>query len=119
LLLAAGLLALVAVASAAYGVAELFAIRANRPVVGAGAAILFFGYALLLGAVARGVAAGRRWSRAPALATSLIQLLVAWSFRGGGTWWFGLVLAVVSATVIVCVLIPSSTAIFVPESQRE
>ena len=117
--LAAALLVLVAVASFGYGVAELLAIRASRPVVGGGAAILLLGYAVFVLAVARGVFRGRRWSRAPALATSLIQLFVAWSFRGGGTWWFGLLLGVVSATVVVCVLLPSSTAIFVPEAAGE
>lgn len=112
--LAAALLSLVALASLAYGVAEISQIRGTRPVVGAGAGILLLGYGFLLLTVARGVLHGRRWSRAPALATQLIQLPVAWSFRAGDTWWFGLLLGAVSATVIVCLLLPSSTAVFVP-----
>ncbi|WP_344813973.1 hypothetical protein [Microlunatus aurantiacus] len=99
-------------ASAGYGVLELLATRASRAVVGSGAAIILLGYAVLLIAVARGVFRGRRWSRAPAIATQLIQLPVAWSFRGGETTWFAALLGAVSLTVIVCLLLPSSTRVF-------
>jgi uncharacterized membrane protein YGL010W len=103
------------VASAGYGVLELLATRASRAVVGSGAAIILLGYAVLLIAVARGVFRGRRWSRAPAIATQLIQLPVAWSFRGGETGWFAVLLGAVSLTVIVCLLVPSSTKVFTDE----
>ncbi|GAA3714692.1 hypothetical protein GCM10022204_37360 [Microlunatus aurantiacus] len=112
LALAAGLLTVIGVASAGYGVLELLATRASRAVVGSGAAIILLGYAVLLIAVARGVFRGRRWSRAPAIATQLIQLPVAWSFRGGETTWFAALLGAVSLTVIVCLLLPSSTRVF-------
>jgi hypothetical protein len=56
---------------------------------------------------------GRRWSRAPAIATQLIQLPIALSFRGGETTWFAVLLGAVSLTVIVCLLLPSSTRAFV------
>lgn len=96
-----------------YGVLELVATRASRAVVGSGAAIILLAYAALLLVVARGVLRGRRWSRAPAIATQLIQLPIAWSFRGDTTTWFSVVLAAVSLTVIGCLLLPSSTRIFV------
>ena len=112
LALAAGLLTVIGVASAGYGVLELLATRASRAVVGSGAAIILLGYAVLLIAVARGVFRGRRWSRAPAIATQLIQLPVAWSFRGGETTWFAALLGAVSLIVIVCLLLPSSTRVF-------
>lgn len=115
LALAAGLLTVVGVAAAGYGVLELLATRASRAVVGSGAAIILLAYAVLLIAVARGVVRGRRWSRAPAIATQLIQLPVAWSFRGGETTWFAALLGAVSVVVIVCLLLPSSTAIFTAE----
>ena len=83
--------------------------------VGSGAAIILLGYAVLLIAVARGVFRGRRWSRAPAIATQLIQLPVAWSFRGGETSWFAALLAAVSLTVVVCLLLPTSTRVFTDE----
>lgn len=118
LTLAAGLLTVVGVASAGYGVLELLATRASRAVVGSGAAIILLAYAVLLVAVARGVVRGRRWSRAPAIATQLIQLPVAWSFRGGETTWFAALLGVVSLVVVVCLLLPTSTAVFTAEQEQ-
>src|SRR6476469_2099971 len=96
LTLAAGLLGVIGAVSAGYGVLALMATNASRAVVGSGAAILLLAYAVLLVAVAGGVLLGRRWSRAPAIATQLIQLPVAWSFRGGETTWFAVLLAAVS-----------------------
>ncbi len=118
LTLAAGLLTVVGVASAGYGVLELLATRASRAVVGSGAAIILLAYAVLLVAVARGVVRGRRWSRAPAIATQLIQLPVAWSFRGGETTWFAALLGVVSLVVVVCLLLPTSPAVFTAEQEQ-
>lgn len=115
LALAAALLVVIGAASAVYGVLELVATRASRAVVGSGAAVILLGYAVLLAAAARGVLRGRRWSRAPAIATQLIQLPIAWSFRGGGTTWFAALLGAVSLTVIVCLLLPGSTRVFVGE----
>jgi hypothetical protein len=116
--LAAALLALLGLAALGYGVLELLATNPNRPVVGVGTALLLGGYGALLIAVAGGVARGRRWSRGPAVATSLIQLPVAWSFAGGETWWVAVVLAVISLAVLACLLIRSSTAVFVPDAAR-
>lgn len=115
LALAAALLVVVGAASAVFGVLELIQTRASRAVVGSGAAIILVAYAALLIGVARGVFGGRRWSRAPAIATQLIQLPIAWSFRGGDTTWFAVALGAVSLTIIVCLLLPSSTQIFVGE----
>ena len=42
-------------------------------------------YGILLLLVARGVFLGRRWSRAPAAATQLILLPIAFSFRASPT----------------------------------
>ena len=70
-----------------------------------------FGVLLLL--VARGVFLGRRWSRGPAVATQLILLPIAWSFKGGSTTWVSVVLAALAIAVLVGVLHPRSTAVFV------
>ena len=117
LALAAGLLAVIGMTAAGFGVLELLATNASRAVVGSGAAIILLAYAVLLFAVARGVLRGRRWSRAPAIATQLIQMPVAWSFRGGETTWVAFLLGAVSLTVIVCLLLPSSTRIFTGEQE--
>lgn len=100
-----------------YGVLELVETRASRAVVGSGAAIVLLAYAALLIVVARGVFRGRRWSRAPAIATQLIQLPIAWSFHGGHSTWFAVLLGAVSVTVIVCLLLPSSTRVFLAEAE--
>lgn len=115
LTLATALLIVVGAASAVYGVLELLETRASRAVVGSGAAIILLAYAAMLFVVARGIFRGRRWSRAPAIATQLIQLPIAWSFRGGQSTWFAVLLGAVSLTVIVCLLLPSSTKVFTAE----
>jgi hypothetical protein len=40
-------------------------------------------------------------------------LPIAWSFRGGGTTWISVTLAVLAIAVLVGVLHPRSTAVFV------
>jgi hypothetical protein len=71
------------------------------------------GFGLLLLLIARGVFLGRKWSRGPAVATQLILLPLAWNFVGGQTTWVAVVLAAVAITVLVGLLHPRSTAVFV------
>ena len=113
LVVAATLLALEAGVAVAYAVIEIGQVRMSRAVVGVGVTILMSCFGLLLLAVARGVFLGRRWSRGPAVATQLILLPIALSFRGGGTTWVSVVLAVLAIAVLVGVLHPRSTAVFV------
>lgn len=108
------LLALVAVVSLVLAVLEAVNIRPQRAVVGVGASILLLLYAVALAAVIRGLLRLRGWSRGPAVATQVVQLPVAYSFLGGGTTWIAIVLAAVSLTVIVCLVLPSSTRALVP-----
>jgi hypothetical protein len=98
-------------------VAEATQLRVSRWVVGAGASLLMLGYGAFLAAVARGVLRGRRWSRGPAVATQLLHLPIAWSFNGGSTRWVAWTLIGSALTVLVCLLLPSSTAILVDESE--
>lgn len=94
--------------------AEAFATQLLRPIVGIGGAIVLLAYGLFLGWVAQGLWRGRLRAQAPAIATSLLHLPVAWSFTGGlqaDTAWVlavGLVLAAVSLLVIVCLVLPVS-----------
>jgi len=110
---AAALLALEGLIALAYAVIEIGEVRMSRAVVGVGVTILMSCFGLLLLAVARGVFLGRRWSRGPAVATQLILLPIALSFRGGGTTWVSVMLAVLAIAVLVGVLHPRSTAVFV------
>lgn len=113
IVMAAALLALEALIGLGYAAIEVGQVRMSRAAVGVGVAILMAGFGLLLLAVARGVFRGRRWSRGPAVATQLILLPIAWSFRGGVTTWVSVALAVLAIAVLIGVLHPRSTAIFV------
>src|SRR3954471_632943 len=46
----------------------------------------------------------RSWGRGPVVAVQLITLLTAWSFKGGDTTVVAVALAVVSVTVLTCLL---------------
>jgi hypothetical protein len=111
---AAVLLTIEALIALAYAALESGQIRMSRAVVGVGVTILMAGFGLLLLLIARGVFLGRRWSRGPAVATQLVLLPLAWSFVGGRTTWVAVVLAVLAIAVLVGVLHPRSTAVFVP-----
>jgi hypothetical protein len=113
IVMAAALLALEAVIALGYAALEVGQVRMSRAALGVGVAILMAGFGLVLLAVARGVFRGKRWSRGPAVATQLILLPIAWSFKGGGTTWVSVVLAVLAIAVLVGVLHPRSTAVFV------
>ena len=114
LIVAATLLALEAVIALVYAVIEIGQVRITRAGLGVGVTIVMACFGLLLLLVARGVFLGKRWSRGPAVATQLILLPVAWSFRGGGTTWVSVALAALAIAVLVGVLHPRSTAVFVP-----
>ena len=70
-------------------------------------------YGLLLVFVARGVLRGRRWSRGPAATTQLILLPIAWSFRASPTTWVAVLIAATAVAIIVGLLHPRSTEVFV------
>lgn len=110
---AATLLLLEALVAFVFGVLEIGQVRASRAVVGVGVSIVMITYGLVLVAVARGVLRGRRWSRAPAAATQLILLPIAWSFRAAPTTWVAAAIAMVATAVLVGLLHPRSTRVFV------
>jgi hypothetical protein len=114
LIVAATLLVLEAVIALVYAVIEIGQVRITRAGLGIGLTIVMACFGLLLLLVARGVFLGKRWSRGPAVATQLILLPLAWSFKGGSTTWVSVVLAALAIAVLVGVLHPRSTAVFVP-----
>lgn len=113
IVVAAVLLVLEALIALAYAALEVGQVRVSRAVVGVGVTILMAVFGVLLLFVARGVFRGKRWSRGPAVATQLILLPLALSFAGGGTTWVSFGLAVMAIAVLVGVLHPRSTAVFV------
>jgi hypothetical protein len=110
---AAVLLALEGLLGLGYAGVALWQIRMSPVLVGVGVSIMMAVFGLLLLVVARGVYLGRRWSRGPAVVAQLILLPIAWSFRGGVTTWVSVTLAVLAITVLVGLLHPRSTAVFV------
>jgi hypothetical protein len=113
IIVAAISLALEALIALGYAALEIGQIRMSRAVVGVGVTILMASFGVLLLFVARSVFRGKRWSRGPAVATQLILLPLALSFAGGGTTWVSVGLAVLAIAVLVGVLHPRSTAVFV------
>ena len=113
IVVAAVLLALEGLLGLGYAGVALAAVRMPRAVVGVGVTILMAVFGLLLLLVARGVFLGRRWSRGPAVVAQLILLPIAWSFGGGVTTWISVALAALAIAVLVGVLHPRSTAVFV------
>ena len=102
-----------------FGVLEATAIRPSRLVVGAGTTVLAVAYAAFLAATGRGVLLGRRWSRGPAVATQLIHLPVAWSFKADPTTAFAWALIAASVIALVCLVLPASTAIFIEQPEAD
>ena len=97
IVVAAALLALEGLVGVGYAAISVGQISMSRAAVGVGVAILMAVFGVLLLLVARGVFLGRRWSRGPAVATQLILLPIAWSFRGGVTTWVSIALAAVGS----------------------
>ncbi|HSU34707.1 MAG TPA: hypothetical protein VLJ88_03515 [Propionibacteriaceae bacterium] len=113
LVVAGVLIGIEALAAIVFGAVALTQIKVTRAGLGGGVAILMLTYGLLLLLVARGVLRGRRWSRGPAAATQLILLPIAWSFRGTPTTGVAVLIAVTAVAIIVGLLHPRSTEVFV------
>ncbi|GAA1128713.1 hypothetical protein [Nocardioides aquiterrae] len=108
LLVAASLVAVEGLLLLGYAVLELASFSADRAAVALTTALFFAAYGLLLLAAAWAVTRGRSWARSPIVLAQLIQLGVAWSFRGGETTAVAVALAVVALVVLVGILLPSS-----------
>ena len=90
------------------GVMEAAATQAERAIVGVGGAIILLAYSAFLGWIARGLWRLAPRAHAPAIAVGILHLPIAWSFRGGGTTWVAVAMAVSSLTILVCLLMPRS-----------
>ncbi len=99
------------VALLGFGVAELAGLDPDHRSVALTTAVFFFLYAAGLALAARGLFRLRSWGRGPAVLAQLIQLGVAWSFRGHETTWVALVLAVPAVGVLVVLFSPPTAEI--------
>lgn len=91
-----------------YGVLELASLSADRVTMGVTTAVFFLGYGAFLAFCARQLLRRESWARGFVAMAQLVQLGVAWSFRGDGTTWFAIVLAVTALVTGAGLLHPAS-----------
>lgn len=115
--LAAALVAAEGLVLLVLGVAEVFALTGERVLMGVTTTVFFLGFGGALIACAWGLTRPWSWVRGPVVLAQLIQLGVAWSFRGGETGGVSVALTVPAVLVLVLVLLPSSTALLVDDDQ--
>jgi hypothetical protein len=81
--------------------------------------VFFVAYGAGLGACAWGLRRRMSWSRAPVVLAQLIQLGVAWSFRGGATTVVAVVAAALAALVLAGIFHPASLAALADDEPGE
>ncbi|WP_296607536.1 hypothetical protein [Nocardioides sp.] len=108
LIVAASLVAIEGLLLVGYAVLELASVSSDRVAVAVTTGVFFAAYGVLLLASARAITRGESWGRSPIVLAQLIQLGVAWSFRGADTTLVALTLAVVALVVLAGLFAPSS-----------
>jgi hypothetical protein len=111
------LVALEALVLVVLAVLELFSLRADRLTMGVTTAVFFLVYAAALLLCAWGLLRLVSWARSPVVLAQLIQLGVAWSFRGGDTTVVAVVIALVAVVVLIGLFVPSSLAALSDEEE--
>lgn len=111
LAVAAGTLGLEAAGVLVLTVAQVSQIHVSALILGAGTSLLLAVYVVALGALARGAWLARTWCRGPIVAAQLLHLPIAWGLHRGSTAWAGWLLGLTAIVALVCVLLPSSTAV--------
>jgi len=105
---AASLVAVEAILLGLQGIAEIFSVAGDRVAMGVTTSVFFLAYGAGLAYCAWAVTRLRSWARAPIVVAQLIQMLVAWSFRGGATIPVAVALALVAVLVLAGVFHPAS-----------
>ena len=109
LLVAAGLVLVEAfVLVVVFGVGEVLTTSSSRATMSLTTAVFFLVYGGGLAFCAWQLARRRSWTRAPIVLSQLIQLGVAWSFRGGSTEGVSVLLSVVAVVVVGALFHPAS-----------
>lgn len=91
-----------------YALMEMGSLSSDRITMGITTAAFFAAYGAGLLVCTWQVTGGHSWARSPIVLAQLIQLGVAWSFRGGDTTWVAISLAVVALIVLAGILHPDS-----------
>ena len=105
---AASLTVVEAIVLLVYAVLEIFSLTGSRVAVSVTSSLFFTLYGAALLYCAWALVRGRSWARSPVVLAQLIQLGVAWSFRGGDTLLIALALAAVALVTIAGILHPAS-----------
>lgn len=108
LVVAASLAAVEGLVLVMLGVLELASWDADRAAMNVTTTAFFLGFGAVLLWCAWALHRGQSWARAPIVMFQLIQLGVAWSFRGDPTTLVAVALAVVAVVVVAGVLHPDS-----------
>jgi hypothetical protein len=108
LVVAASLVGLEALLLVLFGLAELRSLNSSRATMGITTTMFFVVYGLGLGYCALRLRRRESWPRAPIVLAQLIQLGVAWSFRGGATTAAAIGLALVALLVLAGIFHPAS-----------
>ena len=116
LLVAASLVAVEALLLVVQGIAEIVAVSGERVVMGVTTSLFFVAYGAGLALCAWAVTRLRSWARAPIVVAQLIQVMVAWSFRGGGTTLVAVGLGLVAVVVLAGIFHPASLDALADES---
>ena len=116
LLVAASLVAVEALLLVVQGIAEIVAVSGERVVMGVTTSLFFVAYGAGLALCAWAVTRLRSWARAPIVVAQLIQVMVAWSFRGGGTTLVAVGLGLLAVVVLAGIFHPASLDALADES---
>jgi len=108
LLVAVSLVGVEALLLVLFGVAELSWLSASKATMGLTTSLFFLVYGAGMAFCAWELRRLRSWARAPVVLAQLLQLGVAWSFRGGATTAVSSGLAVLAVLVLVGVFHPAS-----------
>ena len=119
LVVAASLAGLEALLLVLFGIAELRSLSVSKATMGITTSMFFAVYGLGLGYCAFQLRRLESWARAPIVLAQLIQLGVAWSFRGGDTTFVAVALAVVALLTLVAVFHPASLRALADEDADE
>lgn len=102
-----------------FSVLELAHVSGDRVTMGVTTAVFFAVYGAALLGCAWAVTRGHLWARSPLVLAQLIQLGLAWSFRGGETTWVAVALAVVAIVVLLGLFHPASLEALQDDPTRE
>ncbi|GAA1478748.1 hypothetical protein GCM10009623_31940 [Nocardioides aestuarii] len=108
LVVAASLAAVEGVLLFLYGVLELVSISGGRVTMGVTTAAFFLVYGAFLAFCARQLLRRASWARGFVMMAQIVQLGVAWSFRGESTTWLTVVLTVAAVVTGAGLLHPAS-----------